>query len=422
MRILLYSVFFAVLISTTGCDAEHGAFEDTLPDVYTLTTEAAPDFGGTVFPSGGEYIIGQNIQIEARPAEGYIFDYWEGDLNGNKNPEQLIFSRNRSVTAHFTERDYKLNIEIKGEGSVRETVIERSAFVTVSLTAEADSGWFFDRWEGDLTGNENPVTITIEDNEKSITAVFIEDVAEEYTLTVSVEGEGSVAKDPDRSSYTDGEEVVLTAKPASGWSFKEWRGAISGSNNPGSVVMDQDKSVTAVFEQDEVIGIVVDEVKLYIKEMEMGGARNTKDFKTRNFVLNLPLDGSRFRITHTEIPAGFYDELELEIEKPKKNEDVNDPDFKDNSNRYSLVVKGVYIGEQFIFRSTEDFEIDVDMNPHLEISKGQNTVIAIDIDFEGWFRNSNGEILNPSDSRNKEQINKNIEDSFSDFEDDFKIN
>jgi hypothetical protein len=114
--------------------------------------------------------------------------------------------------------------------------------------------------------------------------------------------------------------------------------------------------------------------------------------------------------------------LSLKLKRPKKNEDVDDPDFNDGSNRYSLVVKGVYNGEQFIFRSTEDFEIDVDMNPHLEIAEGQNTVIAIDIDFEGWFRASNGEILDPSDSRNKEQINKNIEDSFSDFEDDFKIN
>jgi hypothetical protein len=260
------------------------------------------------------------------------------------------------------------------------------------------------------------------DNDKSVTAVFEQDAAEEYTLTVRVEGEGSVSRNPDRSSYTDGEDVELTARPASGWSFKEWKGALSGSNNPETIVMDQDKSITAVFEQDSVMEIVIDEVKLYIKEMEMDGARNTKDFKTSNFVLNLPLDGSRFRITHTEIPAGFYNELELKIEKPKKNEDVDDPDFKDGSNRYSLVVNGVYNGQQFIFRSTEDFEIDVDMNPHLQIAEGQNTVIAIDIDFEGWFRQSNGEILNPSDSRNKEQINKNIEDSFSDFEDDFKIN
>jgi hypothetical protein len=241
MRVLVFSAFFAVVFSALGCNTDHGDFEDTIPDVHTLTTEAVPDTGGTIIPSGGEFITGRSIEIEARPAEGYVFDSWEGDLSGNTNPEQLIFSRNRSVTAYFTERDYNLNIDINGEGSVRETVIERSEFVTVSLTAEADSGWFFDRWEGDLTGSNNPETITIEDEDKSVTAVFIEDAAEEYTLSVTLEGEGSVSKDPDRSSYTDGEEVVLTAQPASGWSFSEWKGAISGSDNPKTVTMDKDK-------------------------------------------------------------------------------------------------------------------------------------------------------------------------------------
>ena len=569
MRVFLFSALIAVLISASGCDAEQGALEDTLPDVYTLSTVSSPVSGGSISPSGGEFITGQSIEIEARPAEGYIFDYWEGDLSGNRNPEELNFRENRSITAYFTERDYDLNISIQGDGSVRETVVERSEFVVVSLAAEADSGWIFDRWEGDLTGSDNPETITIEDEEKSVTAVFVEDAAGEYDLSVSMEGEGSVSKDPNRSSYTDGEEVGLTAQPASGWSFSEWSGALSGSNNPETIAMDEDKSVTAVFvedvpeeftlsimvdgqgtvskdpsrnsytdgeevtltaqpasgwsfsewsgdlsgsnnsetivmdqdksvtavfvedvpekftlsimvdgqgsvskdpnrnsytdgeevtltaqpasgwsfsewrgdlsgsnnsetiimdenksvtaifEQDAVIGIAVDEVKLFITEMEMEGTRNSNDFETRNFVLNLPLDGSRFEITHTNIPAGFYDELELEIEKPGSNEDVDDPDFILGSNRYSLVVKGVFNGERFIFRSTEDFDIDVDIKPHLEITEGQNRVIAIDLDFTGWFRNSNGDLLDPSNSGNREQINENIEDSFSDFEDRF---
>lgn len=494
MRVFLFSALIAVLISASGCDAEQGALEDTLPDVYTLSTVSSPVSGGSISPSGGEFITGQSIEIEARPAEGYIFDYWEGDLSGNRNPEELNFRENRSITAYFTERDYDLNISIQGDGSVRETVVERSEFVVVSLAAEADSGWIFDRWEGDLTGSDNPETITIEDEEKSVTAVFVKNVAGEYNLSVSVEGKGSVSKDPNRSSYTDGEEVELTAQPASGWSFSEWSGDLSGSNNSETIVMDQDKSVTAVFvedvpekftlsimvdgqgsvskdpnrssytdgeevgltaqpasgwsfsewrgdlsgsnnsetiimdenksvtaifEQDAVIGIAVDEVKLFITEMEMEGTRNSNDFETRNFVLNLPLDGSRFEITHTNIPAGFYDELELEIEKPGSNEDVDDPDFILGSNRYSLVVKGVFNGERFIFRSTEDFDIDVDIKPHLEITEGQNRVIAIDLDFTGWFRNSNGDLLDPSDSGNREQINENIEDSFSDFEDRF---
>jgi hypothetical protein len=44
----------------------------------------------------------------------------------------------------------------------------------VDLTANADPGWTFDHWEGDLTGNFNPDTINI-DGDKTVTAVFVID-------------------------------------------------------------------------------------------------------------------------------------------------------------------------------------------------------------------------------------------------------
>ncbi|TVR35436.1 MAG: hypothetical protein EA390_01750, partial [Balneolaceae bacterium] len=233
------------------------------------------------------------------------------------------------------------------------------------------------------------------------------------------EGQGSVTKSPDQDSYTDGTQVTLTANPASGWSFKQWQGDLSGSTNPAAITVDQDKSVTAVFEEDEAATLAVGEVKFFIKEMELGGARQTRDFKTENFILNVPIDGTPFQITHVQIPAGFYDEMELDIAKPGNSVTIDDPDFMDGSNRYSLVVNGVFNGVNFTFQSVEDFQIDIDFRPHLEIRSGQTAVIAITIDFEEWFKGEDGEILDPGDLRNKEQINKNIEDSFSDFEDDF---
>ena len=43
----------------------------------------------------------------------------------------------------------------------------------VTLTANADPGWTFDGWSGDLTGNTNPDTITM-DGDKTVTATFEE--------------------------------------------------------------------------------------------------------------------------------------------------------------------------------------------------------------------------------------------------------
>ena len=423
MRKSGFTIFLASLfIVFFGCDPQQDAFDESLPDFYTLTTQVSPTESGTVKPSGGEFLVGNSAQLKATPAEGYVFDRWEGDITGSSNPAFVRFNSNRSVTAHFSVKQYNLNIEIQGNGIVRETVVERSSAVSVRLDAEAEEGWSFREWSGDLTGTSNPDTISIEDGEeKAVTAIFEQDAPDEYTLTVNTQGEGSVGVDPDKSAYTGGEEVTLTASAASGWSFKEWSGDLSGSDNPAAITVDNDKSITALFEEDEADEntLSLNEIKLFVREMSLTGARQTVDFKTNDFILSLPLDGSPIEITHVQIPAGFYKELELDIDKPDKNAEFDDPDFTDGSDRYSLVVNGIFNDADFTFQSTGKINIEIELEPHLEIVSSQTSVIAITIDFENWFRGDDGEFLDPADSRNAEQINKNIENSFSDFENRF---
>jgi hypothetical protein len=65
-----------------------------------------------------------------------------------------------------------------------------------------------------------------------------------------VSGNGSIAKDPDQSTYDYGTVVELTATPGTGWHFVEWQGDLSASANPSNITMDGDKDVTANFEID----------------------------------------------------------------------------------------------------------------------------------------------------------------------------
>jgi hypothetical protein len=70
-----------------------------------------------------------------------------------------------------------------------------------------------------------------------------------YTLTLSTVGFGSVTKDLDKSTYTLGESVTLTAVPDAS-TFIEWGGDLAGSTtNPETIVMDSDKTVSATFER-----------------------------------------------------------------------------------------------------------------------------------------------------------------------------
>jgi hypothetical protein len=186
--------------------------------------------------------------------------------------------------------------------------------------------------------------------------------------------------------------------------------------NTGSV---DEAMLTSNNEQSNTLEI--QEVKLFIEKMELKSINDdSSDFEIENFIANLPLDGSPLVITEKQIPAGLYDEFELEIEKPDDDDvQINDSDFRDETGRYSLVVKGLFNGEEFTFRNSEDFEIEMDLNPPLEIAEAENSTLVISIDVDSWFTSSNGETLDPKDSNNTELINDNIENSFDGFEDDY---
>ena len=72
-----------------------------------------------------------------------------------------------------------------------------------------------------------------------------DNVAPTFTLAITIEGQGSV--DPPGGAYDEGEWLTLTATPADGWRFYSWMGAVSGRDNPASVTMSEDRSLTAIF-------------------------------------------------------------------------------------------------------------------------------------------------------------------------------
>ena len=74
-----------------------------------------------------------------------------------------------------------------------------------------------------------------------------------YTLEVTIspsEG-GTVEKAPDLAAYGEDMEVTLTARAASGYEFSDWSGDVSGSSSSKTVIMDDDKNVTANFVEKE---------------------------------------------------------------------------------------------------------------------------------------------------------------------------
>ena len=68
-----------------------------------------------------------------------------------------------------------------------------------------------------------------------------------FTLTTAVFGSGTVTKSPNAATYASGSTVSLTAAPAVGFTFTGWSGDATGTANPLSVTMNDNKSVMATF-------------------------------------------------------------------------------------------------------------------------------------------------------------------------------
>ena len=82
---------------------------------------------------------------------------------------------------------------------------------------------------------------------------------EEFTLTASSTGAGSVLVNPDLSNYACGATVTLTAEPDLGALFLGWSGALSGTTNPTSLQVESDTTVSASFELDATPPVISNE-------------------------------------------------------------------------------------------------------------------------------------------------------------------
>ena len=167
--ILLLSVLFVVSCSSSA--------EEPAPVIkYTLTTAANPTIGGTISPASGQHSEGATVSITASPAAEYLFSSWTG-ATGTTATASVVMNSNKTVTANFVKKKYALTISVEGEGTVTEKVINAGAAKdynsgkVVELLATPSSGWSFVKWDGDLTGSENPIEITI-DKVQTLTAVF----------------------------------------------------------------------------------------------------------------------------------------------------------------------------------------------------------------------------------------------------------
>lgn len=233
-------------------------FVEILPVEYTLNTTINGSGSLVLNPDGGKYTKGTVVGVTAVSAEGWQFDKWEGSALGDDNPVYITMNSDKDLQVFFSEVEenpkYTLSIENSEQGNV--TLNPKSDYydegAKVILTAVAQDGWEFDKWEGSISTNDNPTTITM-DGDKNIKALFVEkDEVEQYILYIDTYGDGEVLIDPEYETYDAGSKVTITAIAEDGWAFDMWEGSIEEYDNPLTITMDEDMYVDAVFyELDE---------------------------------------------------------------------------------------------------------------------------------------------------------------------------
>ncbi|MGM0462973.1 MAG: InlB B-repeat-containing protein, partial [Fibrobacterota bacterium] len=220
-----------------------GSYGGTTLTAYNGQIDGGVDEGWTVKFS--KYMI--NDKMEAGAALTALRDY-HPQTTGWYNRLTFVLYGDPTVGIYTYGEDItSYTLSTTAENGAITADPDREVFpegTEVELTAEADFGYTFSGWSGDVSGSDNPITITM-DSDKNVTANFEEVTT--YSLEV-IDENGVVEVDPDRDVFLEDEEVTLTAYQDSGFVFMGWSGDAEGTDNPLTLTMSEDKSVTAVFE------------------------------------------------------------------------------------------------------------------------------------------------------------------------------
>ena len=204
--------------------------------IYSTYLGGGPEDQGreiAVDESGNAYVMGVTYSSDFPTSSGAY------DTSYNENGDVFI--------TKFLFPTFTLNISTATEGTTDPApgTYTYDEGTDAVITAMPDTGYRFISWTGDVPSgheNDNPVAITM-DGDKSITANFIR----QYTLTIAAGAGGTTNPAPGSHPCDSGDQVSITAVPYSGYQFSGWSGDVSGTSNPITINMNEDKSVQANF-------------------------------------------------------------------------------------------------------------------------------------------------------------------------------
>ncbi len=211
------------------------------------------------------YAHGTVITLTATADSSSLFTGWQGSCTGSTATCVVNLDAAKTVTAHFTLKQYALTVTKTGTGTGLITTnpvgincgtLCSSNYdhgTVITLTATAESSSLFDGWAGSCTGVA-PTCVVSLDAAKTVTAHF---TLKQYALAANNGGTGAglISSIPAgiicpftcTQALDHGTMVTLTATPAISSVFSGWQGACTGFNSRCVLTMTSAQSVTATF-------------------------------------------------------------------------------------------------------------------------------------------------------------------------------
>ena len=180
-NILFVSLIGSLIIFINCNEDDNSTVDNTMidgstdPISYTLTMNTSE--GGRVTPASGTYGENDSLELLGIPDSTYVFVNWTGSVSSTDNPLSITMDEDKSITAVFAKKQYNLNINVDGEGTVSEEIISNGRVedydlgTLVRLTANPSDGWDFVKWTGDFASHKSEIEISI-DQDISLTAEF----------------------------------------------------------------------------------------------------------------------------------------------------------------------------------------------------------------------------------------------------------
>ncbi len=201
------------------------------------------------------YTHNESATFAALEVPGWEFVSWGGDLSGNERNEIVAFDAAKYVTATFMQSRYTVTVQaINQQGIAADAATftitppadpmgyRYGEEITVTVTPKA--GWNFVEWKGAVATTTPTVSTTITEN-ITLNALLVP-VTHELSLRHAPLGAGALTATP-TGTYTHGQAITVTAIPSVGWQFSGWQGDLAGAQNPATLLMDANKTITATF-------------------------------------------------------------------------------------------------------------------------------------------------------------------------------